>query len=88
MVELGSFVKDKITGLEGIVMGRTEYLTNCAHIGVCPQKVKENGELQEWQWMDERRVTVLKKKPISFKPILENPIMRQAGGPQSNAPSM
>ena len=38
-VELGSLVRDKITGFEGIVMGRTEYLTGCAHVGVHRQRL-------------------------------------------------
>lgn len=61
-VELGSIVKDKITGLQGVVMARTTYLTGCAHLGIQPQKLKTDGTVHEWVWIDETRAEVKKGK--------------------------
>ena len=38
--ELGEVLKDKITGFTGVVMGRTEYFTDCDHYGLCSQKLR------------------------------------------------
>jgi len=43
-IELGSKVKDPITGFEGIAISRTIYLTGCAVIGVRPPMGKDGKE--------------------------------------------
>lgn len=60
-IKLGQTVKEIVTGIEGIVMARTEYYTGCVHVGICPREpVKENGKISipEWIWVDETRCIV------------------------------
>jgi hypothetical protein len=78
-IRLGQVVKDKITGLTGVVMGRTEYLTNCTHVGIMPKKLDNNGVEYDWIWIDERRCIATKQKDI----IIEDNIIEEKdiGGP-------
>jgi hypothetical protein len=58
MIELGSKVKDSITGFSGIATGRAEYLHGCARVLVEPQELKD-GKPVESQWLDEPRLVVV-----------------------------
>ncbi len=58
MIELGSTVKDKVTGFEGIATGRAEYLTGCPRVCVEATKL-EDGETKS-QWFDDPRLIVIK----------------------------
>ena len=44
--DLGETVKDTITGFEGVVTRRTQWLNNCNTYGVQPRKLME-GKIQE-----------------------------------------
>jgi len=59
-IELGANVRDKVTGIAGIVIGRTEWLTGCRTYGVQPTKLKD-GMAYDPVWHDETRLEVLKK---------------------------
>lgn len=62
-IKLGTIVTDKITGLVGIAVARTEYLTGCIHIGI--QAAANNGIVPSTYWTDEinlSRVPVGKKR--------------------------
>lgn len=54
MITLGCQAKDKITGFEGIVTGRCEYLFGCAQWGITP--LAKDGEVKATNWFDEGRV--------------------------------
>lgn len=84
-VELGSLVRDKITGFEGIAMARAEYLTGCVHIGIQPCRLTNDGGLPDWQWLDESRLVVLQENVVQ---LIGPTKIRQPGGPAPNAPSM
>jgi hypothetical protein len=84
-VELGSKVRDMITGLEGVVMARTEYLTGCAHIAIMPQKLTDKGEIPEYQWIDETRAEILSDNAVKLKEPAKKDSL---GGPEPNAPSL
>lgn len=66
MIELGSRVRDLITGFEGAVIGRTEWLYGCARIVVEGLELKD-GKPHDPQWFDEQRVEELEqgKYPVS-----------------------
>ena len=64
--KLGVTVKDKITGLEGVVTGRVEYITGCNQVLMQP-KLKADGDFVESRWMDEDRIDVVDEKPITLK---------------------
>jgi hypothetical protein len=54
MFKLGWTLKDKITGFEGTVVGRCEYISGCHQVLLVP-KVNEKGEHRESHWFDESR---------------------------------
>jgi hypothetical protein len=53
--ELGAKVKDIVSGFEGIVTGRCDYLTGCNNYGVNPQQVKD-GKPMGAVWLDENKL--------------------------------
>lgn len=57
MIELGSKVKDSITGFVGVVTARAEYLSGCHQLLVQPP-TDDKGEYKEPHWFDEQRVLV------------------------------
>ncbi len=59
---IGSILKDEVTGFEGVVMGRTEYITGCLQYALCPRKMTKDGKLPEWHWFDEDRLKDTGKK--------------------------
>jgi len=61
MIELGSKVKDLVTGTEGIAVARTEWLYGCARIGVECQELAKDGKLKEIGWYDEQRIEEISK---------------------------
>jgi hypothetical protein len=54
---IGKTVKDKITGFEGVAIGRVEYITGCNQVLVAP-KVGSDGSLRASEWFDEQRLDV------------------------------
>ena len=81
MVKLGDKVKDNISGLEGIVTGRSEYLYGCAHILVNPQQVKDGAPVAG-TWLDEDRFTVIEEGVIPRPAAAEV----KRGGPAMSTP--
>lgn len=55
---LGKKVRDKITGFEGIAVGRCVYLFGCDQIGIAPPVDKE-GKRPDTQWFDDGRIEVI-----------------------------
>jgi hypothetical protein len=56
-IQLGSLVRDRISGQEGIAASRTVYLYGNARIGILPQESKD-GKPAEVFWIDEPQVEV------------------------------
>ena len=54
-MELGSTVKDRITGFEGVVTGVCNYLTGCAQALVAP-KIGADGSHKDSVWFDVQRL--------------------------------
>jgi len=77
---LGDELKDSITGFTGIVMGRTDYLTGCQHYGLMPRKLDKDGKFQEYQWLEESRLSSTGKG-------LKNYRAPGTSGPEQNPPS-
>ena len=57
MIELGKKARDKITGFEGIITGRCQYLTGCDQYSLVPKAV--DGKIESAQWFDEGRIEVI-----------------------------
>lgn len=52
-IELGSRVRDMVTGFEGIAMARVEYLTGCTQYGISQAG---KGELKPCEYLDWQRL--------------------------------
>lgn len=55
MITLGTKVKDRITGFEGIATSRTEFLYGCVRVYVEPESLHD-GKPIEGQYFDEQRL--------------------------------
>lgn len=53
--ELGSLLKDKVTGFMGVAMGKATYLTGCDQYCLQP-RCKETNAYPTSQWFDEGRL--------------------------------
>ena len=56
MIQLGTRVKDILTGLEGVAVARTEWLYGCTRIGIESVDLKKDGKPSDSMWFDEQRV--------------------------------
>jgi hypothetical protein len=64
--ELGDKLKDIVSGLEGICIGRIEYLNGCTQYAIKPKKTKDERVLDA-EWVDSQQVIKL-KGGIKIKP--------------------
>jgi hypothetical protein len=69
-VGLGDKVRDTITGMEGIVVARTDWLFGCKRICIQPITLHEDKPIDALTF-DERQLTVLEAGAIlGYEPIL------------------
>lgn len=80
MIELGLRAKDKVTGFEGVITGRAQYLTGCDQYVLVPQH--KDGQLQKSEWFDEGRLEIL-GEGVSAESVAGP----KPGGPQRDAPT-
>jgi len=61
MILLGSQVKDKVTGFEGIAVSRIEYLSGCVQYGVRPRYIEKEmkGTYPAIEYIDEGQLEEL-----------------------------
>jgi len=59
MKNLGKKGKDQITGFEGIITGRCNYLYGCTQYCLVPKAI--NGETKNAEWFDEGRIKIIGK---------------------------
>ena len=76
MITLGSKVKDRFTGFQGIATGRAEFVFGCSRIQVEPEELKD-GKPIEPQWFDEQRIEVVQTQKDTAAP-------KPSGGPQND----
>lgn len=79
MIELGKKGRDKISGFEGVITGRAQYLTGCDQYVLQPPI--RNGEMQKSEWFDEGRIEVTGEGVSASEVVSTKP-----GGPQRDAP--
>ena len=77
--DLGTQVKDTLTGFEGIILARAEYLTGCHHYGVQPRQLDKEGKRPDWEWIDATYLEAVEDEP-RFKSD------KKAGGSAPNPP--
>lgn len=82
MAGLSDKVRCKVSGFEGIITGRTEYLNGCIQLLVNPRCDKD-GKPVDGVWIDEQQLEVLEYNAIDLSGG-EKPI----GGPQNSPPGM
>lgn len=56
--ELGTRVKDIITGMSGVVMARSNFITGCDQYGISPTKLNKDEKRPDWEYFDENRLVV------------------------------
>ena len=74
-IKLGSKVRDKITGFEGIAISHIQYFTGCDQIGITPN-VDKDGKIQDTHYFDVTRIDVV-EKPLK----LNTEASKKKGGP-------
>jgi hypothetical protein len=76
-LQLGIKAKDKITGFEGIITGRVEYLTGChQYLLNAPSKDSD----VKTAWFDDGRLDATSRKPIAL-------VANAPNGPDKPAPA-
>ncbi len=79
-IQLGQKAKDKVTGFQGILVGRAEYLFGCTQYCMCPT-VDSDGKVRDSQWFDEGRIEVIGEGIAPSQVKADKP-----GGPNRDAP--
>lgn len=59
MISLGSKFKDRISGVKGIAIGRSEYLYTSPQIQMGITEMDSNGKPNEPYWLHEAQVEVI-----------------------------
>jgi heat shock protein HspQ len=80
--DLGDTLKEKVTGVVGVVLGITKYATDCIHYGI-QAKIKPDGSIPEWHWFDESRLDKVDGEKVVF-----NLAKGVTSGSFTDAPSM
>ncbi len=78
VIPLGAKVKDTISGFEGVVTGRAQYISGCAQSLVAPTVTSE-GAFRDGQWFDTQRLRIVDDSMV----ILNN---GPTPGPDRQAP--
>ena len=58
--ELGTRVRDWVTGYEGIITARVEHLNGCKRYGV--QGPVKDGKIPDLEWLDEEQLELVEEK--------------------------
>lgn len=82
-VNLGDKVKDSVTGLEGIVTGKTDYLNGCTRVHVQPQELKD-GKPVDFSVFDEPQLEVIQRDAVKAD---RRPSGEKTGGPRPDTPT-
>lgn len=60
MENLGKIGRDKITGFEGVIIGKCSYLFGCDTYGLAPRSFnKETGARANTEWFDKGRIEII-----------------------------
>jgi hypothetical protein len=79
MIELGLEGKDKVTGFQGVITSRAQYLTGCDQYNLVPKA--QDGNLEPAQWFDEGRIVIVGPGITAAEVTGQKP-----GGPQREGP--
>ncbi len=76
---LGQRVRDKVTGLEGVVIARVEHLTGCDTVAIHPGLDKD-GKVMDPHWCDFTRCEVIDATSVMAVPTRKE----ERGGPHDH----
>ena len=79
---IGKVVRDKVTGYQGIVTGRTTWLNGCARVIVQSQKLHE-GKPVDSQWFDQPQVEIVDVKGLKRQSVKTGGPKPDPSGPRS-----
>ncbi len=89
--DLGVRARDMVTGFEGIITGRAEYLNGCTQFVLTPP-VDEDGKSQKGQWIDNGQLEFV---DLGVADQIPGPVAaatpvaaKSPGGPQRDAPPL
>ena len=68
LIELGDRGKDRVTGYQGIVVGRTTFLSSYPRVCLQSEKLLPDGQPTESQWFDEPQVELIKARVAPVTP--------------------
>ena len=85
MVKLGDWVKDEITGCEGVVMSHHIYLYGCERFSVQPPMDKD-GNVPDLLTFDKPQLKVITEQYIKVEAPATSLAQRPSGGPKRNMP--
>lgn len=78
--ELGATARDVITGFEGVVTGRCDYITGCTQFLLQPRgTAKKPSASDDSRWVDEARLESVGRGLVRLAPAPN-------GGPQAKEP--
>lgn len=80
--QIGKKARDRITGFEGVITGRSEYITSCDHI-LLQLETDDKGSYVEGRWFDEGRIMLLGDGVNPAELVAES---EKPGGPMLNSP--
>ena len=64
MIKLGSIVKDRLTGIKGTAIARTEWLHGCVRITIQPEGVTKEKKAYDSHTADEQQIEVIKEADV------------------------
>lgn len=64
-INLGDVVKDKLTGLKGVVIAKTEWLHGCTRVVVQPPGLTKDGASKPTETVDEPQVELVKAAKLA-----------------------
>lgn len=76
----GKQARDKVTGFEGVITGKSIFMYGCEQLCLMPSVDKE-GKMREGQWFDVARIELLEEKVKPAQVRAEKP-----GGPNPDLP--
>lgn len=75
-IELGAVVRETVTGFQGTVVARTEWMTGCRTYAM-QGALDKDGKIPDQQWMDEIRLRVVTAPAVpEIEPFKGGPVER------------
>lgn len=78
-VNLGDKVRDRVTGLEGIAVARTQWLNGCIRIAIQPDKLDKDGKVQDSTYVDEPQCEVVIRAAVKIDLGTPEPVSTKPG---------